>query len=134
MTINDFGTAPGGATSVFDNLDEAGFDTDGTNDLDNLDLQDATNSGTAITHIDNAFAKLNTVRATLGAAINRLEYAADNLANVSQNTSASRSRVLDTDYAAETTELAKTQIIQQAATAMLAQANQYPQTVLALLQ
>ena len=134
VTINDFGTAPGGATSVFDNLDEAGFDTDGTNDLDNLDVQDVTNSGTAITHIDNAFAKLNTVRATLGAAINRLEYAADNLANIAQNTSASRSRVLDADYAAETTELAKTQIIQQAATAMLAQANQYPQTVLALLQ
>jgi flagellin len=134
LTINDFETAPGGSTSVFDNLDAAAFGTDGTNDLDALDLQDATNSGTALTHIDNAFTKLNSVRATLGATINRLEYAADNLANVAQNTSASRSRVLDADYASETTELARTQIIQQAATAMLSQANQQAQTVLALLR
>ena len=70
----------------------------------------------------------------MGATINRLEYAADNLANVSQNTSASKSRVLDADYAAETTELARTQIIQQAATAMLSQANQQAQSVLALLK
>ena len=134
LTINDFETAPGGSTSVFDNLDAAAFGTDGTNDLDALDLQDVTNSGTALTHIDNAFTKLNSVRATLGATINRLEYAADNLANVAQNTSASRSRVLDADYASETTELARTQIIQQAATAMLSQANQQAQTVLALLR
>jgi flagellin len=134
LTINDFETAPGGSTSVFDNLDAAAFAADGTNDLDALDLQDATNSGTALTHIDNAFTKLNSVRATLGATINRLEYAADNLANVAQNTSASRSQVLDADYASETTELARTQIIQQAATAMLSQANQQAQTVLALLR
>ena len=134
LTINDFETAPGGSTSVFDNLDAAAFGTDGTNDLDALDLQDATNSGTALTHIDNAFTKLNSVRATLGATINRLEYASDNLANVSLNTSASRSQVLDADYASETTELARTQIIQQAATAMLSQANQQAQTVLALLR
>ena len=58
----------------------------------------------------------------------------DNLSNVSQNTAASKSRVLDADYASETTELARTQIIQQAATAMLSQANQQAQTVLALLK
>jgi flagellin len=63
-----------------------------------------------------------------------LNYAADNLTNVSQNTSAARSRVIDTDYAKATTELAKTQIISQAATAMLAQANQQPSSVLSLLQ
>jgi flagellin len=55
--------------------------------------------------------------------MNRLEYAADNLTNVAQNSAAARSRILDADYASETTELARTQIIQQAATAMLAQAN-----------
>ena len=77
---------------------------------------------------------MNTQRATFGASLNRLEYAADNLANVSQNTSASRSRILDADYASETTELARTQIIQQAATAMLSQANQQAQSVLALLK
>ncbi|MFN8953763.1 MAG: flagellin, partial [Burkholderiales bacterium] len=72
-------------------------------------------------------------RSTMGAMVNRLTYAADNLANISQNTSASRSRIQDTDYATATTELARTQIIAQAATAMLAQANQQPQMVLKLL-
>ena len=70
----------------------------------------------------------------MGATINVLQYAADNLANVSLNASASRSRVEDTDYSSATTELARTQIIAQAATAMLAQANQMPQTVLSLLK
>ena len=88
----------------------------------------------AIAALDTAITSMNSQRATFGAAINRLEYASDNLANVSQNTSASRSRVLDADYASETTELAKSQIIQQAATAMLAQANQQAQSVLALLK
>ena len=66
--------------------------------------------------------------------INRLEYAQITLLNVAQNTDASRSRIEDADYASETSELAKTQIIAQAGTAMLAQANQIKQTVLALLQ
>ena len=91
-------------------------------------------STAAINALDTAITAMNTQRATFGAAINRLEYASDNLGNVSQNTSASRSRVLDADYAAETTELARTQIIQQAATAMLSQANQQAQSVLALLK
>lgn len=91
-------------------------------------------AGTAIDNIDKAIAAANGQRATIGAAINRLTYAADNLSNVSMNTSASRSRIEDTDYAQASTELARTQIIQQAATAMLAQANQSPQSVLALLK
>ena len=82
----------------------------------------------------NAITQVDTQRSTTGSVINQLEYAADNLANVSQNTSASRSRILDADYASETTELARTQIIQQAATAMLSQANQQAQSVLALLK
>ena len=94
----------------------------------------ASKAGSAITALDTAIDSINTQRATYGAAVNRLEYAADNLANVSQNTSASRSRILDADYAAETTELARTQIIQQAGTAMLSQANQQAQSVLALLK
>ncbi len=88
----------------------------------------------ALYMLDAALAKVSSERATFGAAINRLEYAVDNLANVSQNTAASRSRILDADYASESTELARTQIIQQAGTAMLAQANQQAQTVLALLK
>ena len=98
------------------------------------DLTSATKANTAITTVDTAIASVNNTRATIGAGINRLEYAIDNLGNVSQNTSASRSRVLDTDYASETTELARTQIIQQAATAMLSQANQQAKSVLSLLK
>jgi flagellin len=91
-------------------------------------------SNTALTKIDLAFKELNTARAEIGATINRLTYAADNLSNVSTNTAGSRSRIQDTDYAVAAAELARTQIIQQAGTAMLAQANQAPQSVLALLK
>ena len=108
-----------------------GSGTVGT-DLAGLDITSSANA--AITALDYALDKTHSHLATLGSVINRLEYAADNLANVSQNTSASRSRVLDADYASETTELARTQIIQQAATAMLSQANQQAQSVLALLK
>jgi flagellin len=91
-------------------------------------------SNSAIAAVDTALATVNSGRAEMGATINRLNYAADNLMNVSQNTAESRSRILDTDYAQTTTELARTQIISQAATAMLAQANQAPQSVLSLLR
>jgi flagellin len=87
-----------------------------------------------ISEVDDAIKYIDEFRADLGAKINRLTFAADNLTNISTNTAASRSRVMDTDYASTTTELARTQIIQQAATAMLAQANQQPQTVLSLLR
>jgi flagellin len=103
-------------------------------DLDGLVITNGANHANVITYLGRAIDRINTERATMGATINRLEYAADNLANVSQNTSASRSRILDADYAAETTELARTQIIQQAGTAMLSQANQAAQSVLALLK
>ena len=102
--------------------------------LDALDVKYLGNSNQAITGLDSALKNVNTARAEIGAKINRLTYAADNLTNVSQNTSASRSQVMDTDYAQTTTELARTQIISQAATAMLAQANQAPQSVLSLLR
>jgi flagellin len=84
--------------------------------------------------LDTAVQGVNDRRANLGASMSRLEFASDNLQNVSQNTKAARSRVLDADYASETTELARTQIIQQAGTAMLSQANQLQQSVLALLK
>jgi flagellin len=97
-------------------------------------LNTLTSSNSAITSIDNALKSLDAYRADLGAKINRMNYAADNLINISQNQSASRSRILDADYAKASAELARTQVIQQAATAMLAQANQQPQAVLQLLQ
>ena len=99
-----------------------------------LNITDASGSNTAIKGLDVALKNVNNARANIGSVINRLTYAADNLSNVSMNTSASRSRVLDTDYASATTELARSQIISQAATAMLAQANQQPQSVLSLLK
>ncbi len=98
------------------------------------DISTASGASTAITTINDALDTLNSARASIGAGVNQLTYAADNLTNVIQNYSNSRSQVMDTDYATATTQLARTQIIQQAATAMLAQANQAPQSVLALLK
>lgn len=89
---------------------------------------------TSIATLDTAMNSINSQRATIGASINQMAYAADNLTNVSTNTTQSRSTIMDTDYALATTQLAKNQIIQQAATAMLAQANQQPSSVMALLK
>ena len=94
----------------------------------------APNSSGVLTNIDAAITELNEQRATFGAAMNQLTYAIDNLSNVKVNSEAARSRIEDTDYAAETSELARTQIIHQAGVAMLAQANQVTATVLALLK
>jgi flagellin len=91
-------------------------------------------ASTAMASLDTGLHTINSARATLGAAISRLTSVGDNLTNVTQNLSESRSRVRDTNYAAATTELARTQIIQQAGMAVLAQANQLPQSVLALLR
>ena len=99
-----------------------------------LEITSQSLSDTAIGGLDAALTKVNEARAEIGAVINRLNYAVDNMTNVSMNTSESRSRILDTDYAKASAELARTQIISQAATAMLAQANQQPQAVLQLLQ
>jgi len=99
-----------------------------------LALSSAASASAAIATIDSAINTVNSQRATIGAAVNRMTYAADNITNVSANVSASRSTIMDTDYATASTNLSKAQIIQQASTAMLAQANQQPQTVLALLK
>jgi flagellin len=88
----------------------------------------------AVSAIDGALSNINTNRSALGAAVNRLEHAINNLTNVAQNTTDARSRVADTDYSKATSDLARQQILQQAGTAMLAQANQQPSTVLALLR
>jgi flagellin len=98
------------------------------------DITTSALANTALGVLDTAIEGVNSTRAGLGASMSRLEYASDNLQNVAQNTASARSRVMDADYAAETTELARTQIIQQAATAMLAQANQSQQAVLSLLR
>ena len=122
-TNNNIDVAVPNATSVTGGI-FAAFETDNI----------STGATAAITNLDTALAAGNSARSKIGAAINQLTYAADNLSNISMNTAASRSRIEDTDYAQASTELARTQIIQQAATAMLAQANQSPQSVLALLK
>ena len=106
----------------------AGF---GLTDIDIATFDTAT---ATLDKISTALEKINNQRAGIGAAINQMAYSADNLTNVSSNATQSRSTIMDTDYALATTQLAKTQIIQQAATAMLAQANQQPQSVMALLK
>ena len=102
--------------------------------IDALTIGTVADARDAVTALDDAISVLNSRRSVLGSVINRLTHAVDNLTNVSQNASESRSRVTDTDYATATSELARTQIIQQAATAILAQANQQPQMVLSLLK
>jgi flagellin len=105
-----------------------------TNDIDSLSVDTAANANLALAAIDVSIAGLDAKRSTLGSTLNTLEFAVDNLANASQNASAARSRIEDADYALETTELARTQIIAQAATAMLSQANQQTMSVMALLK
>ena len=88
----------------------------------------------AIGELDTVITDVSAQRATFGAVSNRLTHAIDNLTSVKTNSEAARSRILDTDYSVATSEMARAQIIQQAGTAMLAQANALPQTVLALLK
>jgi flagellin len=91
-------------------------------------------ANSSIDAITKALDKVSDTRSLMGAVMNRLEHVIDNLTNVSMNAEASRSQIQDADYAAASTELARTQIMQQAATAVLAQANTSQQTVLKLLQ
>jgi len=103
--------------------------------IDGADAAAAVTAATgSITALDSAITSATAEQAAYGAYLSRLTHASDNIGNVSTNLDQSRSRIQDADYASETTELARTQIIAQASTAMLAQANQVKQTVLALLQ
>jgi flagellin len=99
-----------------------------------FDIDDSTKSSTAIKTIDDALEALNNERASLGTAQNRMSYAISNLGTSIENQSAAKSRIMDTDYAAETSKLSRAQILQQAGTAMLAQANSAPNNVMSLLR
>ena len=99
-----------------------------------MDVLSQNNALSAIAVLDGALNMVSLHRANIGAYQNRLQSSINNLSNMVTNTEASRSRIMDADYATETTNLARSQIIQQAATAMLAQANQSAQTVLTLLK
>lgn len=98
------------------------------------DITSDTNAGTAMDNIEDAIDEISSLRAGFGAVQNRLESTVRNLENVIENQSAARSRILDADFAKETANLTRTQILQQAGVAMLAQANQLPQNALSLLR
>jgi len=102
--------------------------------LNTTDLQNATNAGTALGILDEAIAEVDTFRATLGSVANRMEHAANNLMSRVEHQSAARSRIQDADYAVESANLAKAQVLQQAGTAMLAQANASTANILSLLK
>ena len=101
--------------------------------MSDVDLSTQGQSQSAIAVIDAALASIDSDRADLGAVQNRFSHTLSNLANISENVSASRSRIQDTDFAVETAMMTKNQILQQAGTSILAQSNQLPQAALSLL-
>lgn len=108
--------------------------TEGVGSVASIDISTAEGAQRAIGIIDKAIDQVSATRADLGAVNNRLDFTVANLSNVSEKTSAARSRIVDADFAAETADLSRAQVLQQAATAMLAQANARPEQVLQLLQ
>ena len=102
--------------------------------LNAIDIDTASEAQAAITAIDNALSTVNDIRADLGAKQNRFSSTIRNLENVAENVSASKSRIMDADFAQESANLARNQVLQQASSSMLAQANQQPQIALSLLQ
>ncbi len=108
--------------------------TEGAGSVASIDISTEAGAQKAIGIIDKALEQVNSTRADLGAINNRLDFTVSNLSNISEKTSASRSRIMDADFAAETASLSRSQVLQQAASAMLAQSNARPQQVLSLLR
>jgi flagellin len=108
--------------------------TEGAGSVASIDISTEAGAQKAIGIIDKALEQVNATRADLGAVNNRLDFTVSNLSNISEKTSASRSRIMDADFAAETAALSRSQVLQQAASAMLAQSNARPQQVLSLLR
>jgi len=134
-TQGDKGIVLGGASGMTSTgQTQTGYSPSVLMSTGGVDLSTANGSQAALTVLDKAINTITDSRASMGAYQNRLTASVANLETTSMNLQASRSRILDTDYAKETTNLAKSQIIQQAATAMLAQANQSAQSVLSLLK
>jgi len=134
-TQGDKGIVLGGSTGMtLTGQNQVGYSPSVLMSTGGVDLSTANGSQAALTVLDKAINTITDSRASMGAYQNRLTASVANLEITSMNLQASRSRILDTDYAKETTNLAKSQIIQQAATAMLAQANQSSQSVLSLLK
>jgi len=112
----------------------AGIVSSGGDKIEDVDVSTFTGAQSAITAVDGALTAIDSQRATLGAIQNRFDSTIANLSVISENLSAAKARIMDADFALETANLTKAQILQQAGVAMLAQANQLPQSVLSLLQ
>jgi flagellin len=120
-----------------DTVDVTTTDLEGSGDITAVtggDITSAANSTTAMTNIDTALATINEERALYGAVQNRFEAIISTLQVATENESAARGRIMDADFATETANLSRSQILQQAGTAMVAQANQLPQMVLSLIR
>lgn len=124
----------GGITTAASQAAGVGSVTDSLERVSTVDVTDVDGAQSAISVIDAALKSIDSQRADLGAVQNRFDNTIANLQNISENVSAARGRIQDTDFAAETANLSKNQILQQAGTAILAQAKQLPQAVLSLLQ
>lgn len=122
------GASSGSATELF------GANKADLNSVTDIDISSADGAQQALAVIDNALSNIDSQRADLGAVQNRFEMTISNLQNIAENATAAKGRITDTDFAAETANLSKLQIMQQAGTAILAQAKQLPQAVLSLLQ
>jgi flagellin len=105
-----------------------------TSNVGNLDITTIAGANSALSVIDSAISAIDSQRSAMGAIQNRMESTISNLSSVVENVSAARSRIVDADFALETANLTRAQILQQAGTAMLSQANSSPQSVLSLLQ
>ena len=134
ITAANLGTLTGGTGLTYTGGALTVPTTMSTQHAEDLDIRDFTGAQRALEIVDKALTAVSNSRAEMGAIQNRFTSTIANLTTTSENLSASRSRIRDTDYAKETAELTRTQILQQAGTAMLAQANQSPSSVMSLLQ
>lgn len=134
IEINDDLSGLTGSVGAFTGLIETNNIATFGDTVANIDISTFNGAQSAITVTDRALEEINATRADMGAVNNRLEHTISNLMNVSENTAASRSRIMDADFAAETANLSRAQVLQQASQAMLAQANASTQQVLQLLQ
>jgi flagellin len=127
----------GNDRTAADNVSDFGLkqqnDTAGAGSVSSINISTQAGATKAIDIVDSALEQINSQRADLGAVNNRLDFTVSNLENVVENTSAARSRIVDADFASETAELSRAQVLQQASQAILAQANARPQQVLSLL-
>ena len=124
--------ANGGQNITVSLKQSGGYGTSGLS-ISNTDISTATGASGALNTIDKAISVIGAARADLGALQNRFQSTIRNLSNISENIAGARSRIRDTDFALETAELTRNQIIQQASLSVLSQANQRPQTALSLL-